>query len=192
MLWTDVFDRDIPEIAGEDADDNIDRRGKPGLLKLTDGALERRLSADFRFHIAKLRADIDAFKKAMPPRPPSVYGIGEAEQPSDLKMFVRGNPYTFGVSAPRALPSLMNNGEAKLFTKGSGRWSWRRRSSSTRSPRASSSTACGAGTWAAASSTRRATSAWPAISRRIPSCSTTWRRSSSRTACPARSSTRTS
>jgi mono/diheme cytochrome c family protein len=121
VLWTDVFDRDVPEIAGEDADDNIDRRGKPGLLKLSDGALERRLSADFRLHIAKLRADIDAFKKAMPPRPPAVYGIGEAEQPSDLRTFVRGNPYTFGVAAPRALPSLMNNGEAKLFTKGSGR-----------------------------------------------------------------------
>ena len=46
-----MFDRDVPEIAGEDADDNIDRRGKPGLLKLTDGALERRLSADFRCHV---------------------------------------------------------------------------------------------------------------------------------------------
>jgi hypothetical protein len=121
LLWTDVFDHDVPEVADEDADDNIDPRRKPGLLKLTAGALERRLSADFRFHIAKLRADIDAFKKAMPPRPPSVYGIGEAEQPSDLRTFVRGNPYTFGVSAPRALPSLMNGGEAKLFTKGSGR-----------------------------------------------------------------------
>jgi len=121
VLWRDVFERDVPEIAGEDADDNIDQRGKPGLLKLSDGALERRLSADFRLHVAKLRADIDAFKKAMPPRPPSVYGIGEAEQPSDLKTFVRGNPYTFGVAAPRALPSLMNGGEPKLFTKGSGR-----------------------------------------------------------------------
>jgi mono/diheme cytochrome c family protein len=122
VLWTDVFDRDVPEIAGEDQADDLDRRGrKPGLLKLTDGPLERRLSADFRFHIGKLRADIDAFKKSMPPRPPSVYGIGEAEQPSDLRTFVRGNPYAFGVPAPRALPSLMNNGEAKLFTKGSGR-----------------------------------------------------------------------
>jgi mono/diheme cytochrome c family protein len=122
VLWTDVFDRDVPEIAGEDEADNLDRRGrKPGLLKLTDGPLERRLSADFRFHINKLRADIDAFKKSMPPRPPAVYGIGEAEQPSDLRTFVRGNPYAFGGPAPRALPSLMNGGEPKPFTKGSGR-----------------------------------------------------------------------
>jgi mono/diheme cytochrome c family protein len=121
VLWTDVFDHDVPEISNEDADDNIDPKRRPGLLKLSDGALERRLSADFRLHVAKLRADIDAFKKAMPPRPPSVYGIGEAEKPSDLKTFVRGNPYTFGVSAPRALPSLLKNGEARLFSKGSGR-----------------------------------------------------------------------
>ena len=122
VLWTDVFDRDVPEIAGEDEADNLDRQTrKPGLLKVTDGALERRLSADFRLHVAKLRADIDAFKKSMPPRPPSVYGIGEAEQPSDLKTFIRGNPYSFGVAAPRALPSLMNGGEPKLFSKGSGR-----------------------------------------------------------------------
>jgi mono/diheme cytochrome c family protein len=119
LLWQDVFERDVPEATAEDMDEN-DRR-KPGVLKLTDGPLERRLSADFRFHINKMRADIEAFKKAMPPRPPAVYGIGEAAQPSDLKVFLRGNPYTFGVSAPRALPSLMNNGEAKLFTKGSGR-----------------------------------------------------------------------
>ena len=121
VLWRDVFERDVPELAAEDDDITLEFKSKPGLLKLSDGALERRLSADFRFHINKLRADIDAFKKAMPPRPPSVYGIGEAEQPSDLKTFVRGNPYTFGVAAPRALPSLMNGGEPKLFTKGSGR-----------------------------------------------------------------------
>jgi hypothetical protein len=119
LLWQDVFERDVPEATAEDMDDNERRR--PGVLKLTDGALERRLSADFRMHIAKLRADIEAFKKAMPPRPPSVFGIGEAEQPSDLKVFLRGNPYTFGVNAPRGLPSILNKGEAKLFTKGSGR-----------------------------------------------------------------------
>jgi mono/diheme cytochrome c family protein len=119
LLWRDVFERDVPEAIAEDMEE--DERRKPGVLKLTDGALERRLSADFRLHIAKLRADIDAFKKAMPPRPPAVFGLGEAEQPSDLKVFLRGNPYSFGVNAPRALPSLLNNGEPKPFTTGSGR-----------------------------------------------------------------------
>lgn len=119
LLWRDVFERDVPEAIAEELDE--DERRKPGVLKLTDGALERRLSADFRLHITKLRADIDVFKKAMPPRPPAVFGIAEAEQPSDLKVFLRGNPYTFGVNAPRALPSLLNNGESKPFTTGSGR-----------------------------------------------------------------------
>lgn len=119
LLWRDVFDRDVPEATAEDMDDNA--RPVPGVLKLTGGALERRLSGDFRLHIDRLRADIEAFRKAMPPRPPAIYGIGEAEQPSDLKVFTRGNPYTFGVDAPRGFPSILNRGQAKVYTEGSGR-----------------------------------------------------------------------
>jgi Protein of unknown function (DUF1553) len=91
------------------------------LLKLTDGALERRLTADLKLHVDRVRADIDAFKKAMPPRPPSVYGLEDLKQPADLKVFVRGNPYAFGDDAPRALPALLNGGTPKPFAKGSGR-----------------------------------------------------------------------
>jgi mono/diheme cytochrome c family protein len=120
LLWMDVFQRDLAEVLGVGDDDNENRR-KPGLLKLTDGALERRLTADLKAHVDRAKADIDAFKKSMPPRYPAIYGIEEAPQPSDLKVFVRGNPYTFGDDAPRAFPSIFSNGEPKLFTKGSGR-----------------------------------------------------------------------
>ncbi len=119
QLWRDIFEADVPE-ATADVDPDQQRR-KPGLLKLTEGALERRLTADLKLHVDRVRADIDAFKKSMPPRPPSVYGIEDLKEPADLKVFVRGNPYAFGVDAPRALPSLLNGGEQKLFTKGSGR-----------------------------------------------------------------------
>jgi len=123
LLWRDVFERDVPEATAETDDDMGlgGRGGKPGLLKLSDGALERRLSSDLRLHIDKVKADIEAFKKSMPPRPPAVYGIAEAEKPSDLRVFTRGNPYTFGEPAPRALPTLLNKGESKLLTNGSGR-----------------------------------------------------------------------
>jgi mono/diheme cytochrome c family protein len=119
MLWRDVFDRDVPEVAADVDED--DRRRKPGLLKLTDGALERRLTADLKAHVDRARADIEAFKKAMPPEYPSVYGVEEAPEPSDLKVFVRGNPYAFGDDAPRAFPSIFSHGQSKVFTKGSGR-----------------------------------------------------------------------
>jgi len=120
LLWKDVFDQDVPEVNAEDID-ILDNRRKPGLLKLADGALERRLSADLRLHMTRLKTDIEAFKKSMPPQYPAIYGIGEAEQTSDLKVFIRGNPYSFGENAPRAFPSIYSEGTPKIFTKGSGR-----------------------------------------------------------------------
>ncbi|MGE3577360.1 MAG: PSD1 and planctomycete cytochrome C domain-containing protein [Vicinamibacterales bacterium] len=123
LLWRDVFERDVPEATAE-TDDEMGlggRGGKPGLLKLSDGALERRLPADLRMHLTKLKADADDYKKQMMPRPPAIYGIAEAENPSDLRVFTRGNPYTFGEPAPRAIPSILNGGEPRLLTKGSGR-----------------------------------------------------------------------
>jgi mono/diheme cytochrome c family protein len=119
LLWVDMFQRDVPEATAEVNED--DQRRKPGLLKLIDGALERRLTADLKAHVERARADIDAFKKSMPPQFPAVYGIEDASEPSDLKVFLRGNPYTFGDDAPRAFPSIFSSGESRLFTKGSGR-----------------------------------------------------------------------
>jgi mono/diheme cytochrome c family protein len=121
LLWKDVFDQDVPDATAEVVQDDGGPRRKPGLLKLTDGALERRLSAELKAHIDHARADIDAFKKSMPAQYPFVYGIADAPQPSDLKVFSRGNPYTFGEDAPRAFPSIFNNGQPMLFDKGSGR-----------------------------------------------------------------------
>ncbi len=118
-LWRDVFETDIPELGM--INPNADDKRKPGLLKLNDWALEKRLSADLAGHVARLRADIESFKKAMPPQYPFVYGIEEEKEPSDLKVFVRGNPYSFGEDAPRAFPSIFTEGVPKHFDKGSGR-----------------------------------------------------------------------
>jgi hypothetical protein len=121
LLWRDVFEQDVPEATAEVVQEEGGNRRKPGLLKLTEGVLERRLSAELKAHLDHARADIDAFKKSMPAQYPFVYGIEDAKEPSDLKVFTRGNPYTFGDDAPRAFPSIFNDGQAKLFDKGSGR-----------------------------------------------------------------------
>jgi hypothetical protein len=117
-LWTDLFDKDLPESTGNP---NAEEEKKPGLFKLTGWALQRRLSPDFSAHIDRLKADIEAFKKAMPPEYPIANGLEEVTQTSDLKVFVRGNPYTFGEDAPRAFLSVFSDGEPKPFTHGSGR-----------------------------------------------------------------------
>jgi hypothetical protein len=124
LLYQDVFERDVPELAneGEGDDDAMPgRQRKPGLLKLTDNALERRLSGDLRIHLDRINADVEAFRKQMPKQYPFVYGIEDAKNPADLRVFVRGNPYAFGDAAPRSFPSILNHGEATTFAKGSGR-----------------------------------------------------------------------
>jgi mono/diheme cytochrome c family protein len=121
LLWRDVFEQDVPEATAEIVADDTGNRRKPGLLKLTEGVLERRLSAELEAHVDHARADIDAFKKSMPAQYQFVYGIADAKEPSDLKVFTRGNPYTFGEDAPRAFPSIFDNGQPMLFDKGSGR-----------------------------------------------------------------------
>jgi hypothetical protein len=118
-LWKDAFDQDLPDNPGNP---NAEEKKKPGLFKLAEWALEKRLSGELAAHAARLKADIEAFKKAMPPEPPYVYGIEEAKEPTTLKVFVRGNVYTFGDDAPRGFLSIFSETEQpKLFQKGSGR-----------------------------------------------------------------------
>ncbi|MBI4907364.1 MAG: PSD1 domain-containing protein [Acidobacteria bacterium] len=117
-LWRDVFQTDLPENPGNP---NAEDAKKPGLLKLEGWLLEKRLSSDLTAHAARLKAGIEAFKKAMPPHYPFVYGIEEAKEVTDLKVFVRGNPYSFGDEAPRAFLSMLSPGEPEPFRNGSGR-----------------------------------------------------------------------
>jgi hypothetical protein len=116
-LWKDMFDEDLSEYQGAFL---LDKQ-PPGLLKLTDWALEKRLNPEFQAHIKHLRDDLDAFKKAMPPPYPYVYGLEDNKEPADLKVYVRGNPFSFGEDAPRAFLTVFSEGEPKKFTKGSGR-----------------------------------------------------------------------
>ena len=118
-LWKDIFDQDLPELGQINV--NADDRKKPGLLKLADWTLEKHLSAELKDHVTRARADIEAFKKAMPQPYPFVYGLEEEKEPADLKVFIRGNPYAFGEDAPRAYPSIFTGGQPRRFDKGSGR-----------------------------------------------------------------------
>ena len=108
-LWTDMFDKDLSE---SPINDNAEDKKTTGLFKLTDWALQRRLSPDFAAHIERMKADNEAFKKAMPPEYPIAAGLADNKEPSDLKIFLRGNPYAFGEDAPRAFLQREISGEA--------------------------------------------------------------------------------
>jgi hypothetical protein len=117
-LWTDMFDKDLPESSGNE---NAYGERPPGLLKLTAWALEKRLNGDMAAHAARLKTDIEAFKKAMAPQYPFVYGLEDSKEPVDLKVMVRGNPYSFGDNAPRGFLSIFSESEPAPFKNGSGR-----------------------------------------------------------------------
>jgi len=117
-LWTDVFQRDLQD--GFDPAQMFDRV-KPGLLAFRGWGLERQLSADRRRYIDGLRSDIEKLRKEQPPKYAFVHGVADAEKPANLRVSKRGSPYNLGDEVPRHFLSVLSDGAAAPFAKGSGR-----------------------------------------------------------------------
>ena len=83
--------------------------------------LERQLSADRRRYIDALRSDVEALRKAQPPKYPFVHGVGDVDKPVNLKVSRRGSPYNLGAEAPRHFLSILSEGDPQPFSHGSGR-----------------------------------------------------------------------
>ncbi len=117
-LWTDVFQRDLAD--GFDPN-QASERPAPGLLAFRGWGLERQLSADRRRYIDGLRDDIDALRKAQPPKYAFVHGVADVEKPQNLRVSKRGSPYNLGDEEPRHFLSVLSEGEPAAFAQGSGR-----------------------------------------------------------------------
>jgi hypothetical protein len=117
-LWIDVFQRDLQE--GFDPAQAY-KDVKPGLLVFRKWGLERQLGADRRRYVELLRTDIEALRKAQPPKYPFVHGVGDVEKPVDLRVSRRGSPYNLGPEEPRHFLAALSAGEPVPFSKGSGR-----------------------------------------------------------------------
>ena len=117
-LWTDVFQRDLQD--GFDPAQMFDRI-KPGLLSFRGWGLERQLGADRRRYVDALRSDLEALRKAQPPKYAFVHGVGDVDKPVNLKVSKRGSPYNLGDEVPRHFLSVLSDGSPAAFTQGSGR-----------------------------------------------------------------------
>jgi uncharacterized protein DUF1549/uncharacterized protein DUF1553/cytochrome c len=117
-LWTDVFQRDLQD--GFDPAQQSERM-KPGLLAFRGWGLERQLGADRRRYIDSLRADVDAMRKAQPPKYAFVHGVGDVEKPANLHVSKRGSPYNLGDEEPRHFLTVLSDGDPVAFKTGSGR-----------------------------------------------------------------------
>ena len=117
-LWTDLFQRDLGE--GFDAFQNPDKL-KPGVLLFRGWGLERQLDGTRRQYVRALRDEIEALRKAQPPKYAYVHGVREADTPTNLKIALRGSPYKLADEVPRRFLAVLAPGEPPPFAHGSGR-----------------------------------------------------------------------
>ena len=116
-LWTDIFQRDLN---GEDPMQNF-RNMTPGLLAFRGWGLERQLSPERHAYLEALRNDIEAARKALPPKYPFIHGVRDADQLVDLPVSLRGSPYNLGETQKRHFLSILTDGKPEAFQHGSGR-----------------------------------------------------------------------
>jgi hypothetical protein len=94
--------------------------GDKGVFPLTDKEATAAMSAEHKAEYAKLKTEHEELKKHAPPPIPIAHGLSEAT-PTDLKVYVRGNPAKLGDVAPRRFLHVIAGDDAKRFTEGSGR-----------------------------------------------------------------------
>ncbi len=163
------------------------------VAKPDDARMQRALGNQFTNPAEAIRAKIVRLQLVHPGSPARAMAIEDAPKARDSVVFIRGEPGNRGPHVPRQFPEILAGDARKPFTNGSGRLELAQAIVAprrTRSPRASSRTACGNGTSARPSSAPSAISA-PAPSRpRILSCSITSPPRSWKTAGRSRSCTR--
>ncbi|HTW65403.1 MAG TPA: PSD1 and planctomycete cytochrome C domain-containing protein [Bryobacteraceae bacterium] len=111
-LYLDMFAKDL--------DSESDERPEPGLLSLRGWDLERHFSAEVTEHVAALRAEIDALKKAQVPYP-FLHGAMDKKTMGTMHVNVRGNPHTLGDQVSPRFLAILSPSTPKPFTDGSGR-----------------------------------------------------------------------
>lgn len=86
-----------------------------------DKEIERFLGGIARSYVDKLRAEIAALEKDLPPIYPFLHVVSDAEKPGDIKVALRGDRKTPGELAPRGFLHVLCDGEPAHFDQGSGR-----------------------------------------------------------------------
>ncbi len=98
-----------------------EQKPDPGLLALRGWSLERHLSSEAAEHVASLRAQIEALKKALPQQYPFVHGVGDTKAIQNMHVNLRGNPNNLGDEVPRRFLTVLSSDDPKPFSNGSGR-----------------------------------------------------------------------
>jgi mono/diheme cytochrome c family protein len=82
--------------------------------------VERLMPHEAKAKLKELRTELDRLKKNAPPKYPVIHTLGDASHPTDMPVFVRGNPETAGPKVPRRFLGALG-GDRSPFQHGSGR-----------------------------------------------------------------------
>ncbi len=85
------------------------------------GEVDRWLEGEWKAHLTRLLAELEALKKSAPPAYPFLHGIAESSQTGDLRIHLRGSPFQLGETTPRGFPAALRPQGAGGFERGSGR-----------------------------------------------------------------------
>src|SRR5262249_48364503 len=80
---------------------------------------EKLVKGEAQKALASQRAELERLKKALP-KLPVVHAVTEGA-PTNLRVYVRGNPATPGEDAPRSFLTVLSGEQPTLFKEGSGR-----------------------------------------------------------------------
>ena len=119
---TEIFQR----MLGESEDPNAMmamgmRFGKPGVLMFRGWGLESRVGSESQVQMAAIRKDIEDSRKKLEPGFPYLHGVKDVEQPANIQLSFRGDPFNLGPEVPRHFLSVLSQEAPAPFTKGSGR-----------------------------------------------------------------------
>lgn len=103
-LWRDLFS---------------DKRASLYYMRGAD--VDRYLSAPFQARVRQLENEIRQLEETLPPRYPFLQTIRDADDPKDMRVWIRGNRENLGEVAPRRFLQVLSQSEPQPFTKGSGR-----------------------------------------------------------------------
>jgi mono/diheme cytochrome c family protein len=121
-FWTEIFQREL-----KDAEDPAammamgGRAGNPGVLLFRGWGLESRVGASEQAQLNSVKNDIEAARKKLEPGYPYLHGVKDSDQPVNIQVAIRGNPFNLGQEVPRHFLSLLSTSDPKPFTHGSGR-----------------------------------------------------------------------
>jgi len=83
--------------------------------------IDRFLSGPWKAHLDRMRAELQALKRALPPHYPFLHAVKDSDKPANAHVHIRGDEKNLGEEVPRRFLSVLCDREPAAFAKGSGR-----------------------------------------------------------------------